>query len=66
MPRRRFSVDQIINLMREADVLLAQGQTVLEVCRGFGVSEQSYYCWRLEYVVSVTPIVLTASAIDIP
>jgi len=49
MPRKRFSVEQIINLMREADVLLAQGQTVLEVCRGFGISEQSYYRWRREY-----------------
>lgn len=36
MPRKRISVEQIINMMRDADVLLAQGQTVLEVCRGFG------------------------------
>jgi len=49
MPRKRFTVEQIINHLREADVLLAQGQTVGEVCRRIGVSEQSYYRWRREY-----------------
>jgi len=49
MPRKRFSVEQIINYLREADVLLAQGRTVGEVCRRIGVSEQSYYRWRKEY-----------------
>ena len=49
MPRKRFSVEQIINHLREADVLLAQGRTVGEVCRRIGVSEQSYYRWRKEY-----------------
>lgn len=49
MPRRRFSVEQIINHLREAEVLLTQGQTVGEICRRIGVSEQSYYRWRREY-----------------
>jgi putative transposase len=49
MPRKRFTVEQIINHLREADVLLAQGRTVGEVCRRIGVSEQSYYRWRKEY-----------------
>lgn len=49
MPRKRFSVEQIIHHLREADVLLAQGQTVGNVCRRIGVSEQSYYRWRKEY-----------------
>ena len=49
MPRKRFSVEQIINHLREADVLLVQGRTVGEVCRRIGVSEQSYYRWRKEY-----------------
>ena len=48
MPRKRFTVEQIINHLREADVLLAQGRTVGEVCRRIGVSEQSYYRWRKE------------------
>ena len=49
MPRKRFSVEQIINHLREAEVLLARDQTVGEVCRHIGVSEQSYYRWRREY-----------------
>mgnify|MGYP001360100109 CR=1 FL=1 len=49
MPKKRYSVEQIINHPREADVLLAQGQTVGEICRQIGVSEQSYYRWRREY-----------------
>ena len=49
MPKKSFSVDQIINHLREADVLLAQGGTVGEVCRSIGVSEQTYYRWREEY-----------------
>ena len=49
MPRKRFTVEQIINHLREADVLLAQGETVGSVCRRIGVSEQSYYRWRKEY-----------------
>lgn len=37
MPKKRYSVAQIINHLREADVLLAQGQTVGEICRRIGV-----------------------------
>ena len=49
MPRKRFTVEQIINHLRGADVLVAQGETVGSVCRRIGVSEQSYYRWRKEY-----------------
>ena len=49
MARKRFSVEQIINHLREADVLLAQGRTVGKVFQRIGVSEQSYYRWRKEY-----------------
>lgn len=49
MPRKRYSVEQIINHLREADVWLAQGRSVAEVCRHIGISEQSYYRWRREY-----------------
>jgi len=49
MPRKCFTVEQIINHLREAEVLLSQGHTVGAVCRRIGVSEQSYYRWRKEY-----------------
>ena len=49
MAKKRFSVEQIIGHLREAEVLLSQGKTVGEICRRIGVSEQSYYRWRREY-----------------
>ena len=49
MAKKRFTIEQIINHLREADVLLAQGETVGGVCRRISVSEQSYYRWRREY-----------------
>ena len=49
MAKKRFSVEQIINHLREAGVFLAQDQTVGEICRHIGISEQSYYRWRREY-----------------
>jgi len=35
-------------MLREADVALAQGMKVGEICRKLEVSEQSYYRWRRE------------------
>ena len=49
MPRKRFTVEQIINHLREAEVLLAQGQRVGELCRRIGITEQTFYRWRREY-----------------
>ena len=49
MPKKRFSVEQIISHLREAEVFLAQGQTIGRGCRHIGISEQSYYRWRREY-----------------
>ncbi len=49
MARKRYSVEPIINHLREAEVLVSGGQTVGEVCRRIGVSGQSYYRWCREY-----------------
>ncbi len=49
MPRKRFTSEQIITKLREAEVELARGQTTPEVCRKVGISEQTYYRWRKEY-----------------
>ena len=49
MPRKRFTTEQIIAKLREAEVELAQGQSVAQVCRKLQVSEQTYYRWRKEY-----------------
>jgi putative transposase len=49
MSRKRYTLEQIIGMLREAEVRLSQGETVGVICRGLGVSEQSYYRWRREY-----------------
>ena len=49
MPRRRFATDQIIQYLREAEVLLSQGKTVAEACKKIGITDQTYYRWRKEY-----------------
>jgi len=49
MVKRKHSVEQIIGQLREAEVELAQGRSVAEVCRSLEVTEQTYYRWRKEY-----------------
>ncbi|QDT66874.1 hypothetical protein V22_41460 [Calycomorphotria hydatis] len=46
MPRKRFTTEQIIQHLREAEVLISQGQTVIQPCRAIGVTEQTYCLWR--------------------
>ena len=48
MARKRFSPEQIITMLRGAEVFLNQSNPVAEVCRKLGVSEQTYYRWRKE------------------
>ena len=49
MARKRFTAEQIISKLREAEVLLAQGEKMGEVCKRIAVTEQTYYRWRKEY-----------------
>jgi len=49
MPRKRYNPEQIINSLREAEVLLSQGSTTKEAARQLGITEQTYYRWRKEY-----------------
>ena len=49
MSRKRFSTEQIIQKLREAEVALAKGRSVGEVAKQLGVTEQTYYRWRKEY-----------------
>ena len=49
MVRKAFKPEQIINRLREAEVLISQGATVNEASRKLGVTEQTYYRWRREY-----------------
>ena len=47
--RRRYTAEQIITKLREAEVYISQGKTVKEASRMLEISEQTYYRWRREY-----------------
>jgi transposase-like protein len=49
MSRKRYRPEQIIGMLREAEVELSRGQKVGQVCRTLGIAEQTYYRWRREY-----------------
>jgi transposase-like protein len=47
--RKRYTPEQIIAKLREAEILLSQGKTVKEAAKHLGIAEQTYYRWRREY-----------------
>ena len=49
MSRKRYDVDQIIPMLRRADVELGKGKKTPEVCRLLGITVQTYYRWRQKY-----------------
>ena len=49
MARKRYTPEQIIRHLRQAEVLSSQGGNVSEICREIGVTENTYYRWRKEY-----------------
>jgi len=49
MTKKGYTPEQIINKLREAEILISRGSSVIEASRNIGVTEQSYYRWRKEY-----------------
>jgi putative transposase len=49
MSSKRHTAEQIINKLSQAEVEIANGATVAQVCKQIGVTEQTYYRWRAEY-----------------
>jgi transposase-like protein len=50
MPRgRKLNPEQVVVMLRQIEVQLAQGKSLALACKEAGVSEQSYYRWRKEY-----------------
>jgi len=49
MGRKRYTSEQIIGMLREAEVLQSQGMTIGEISRKLAITEQTYYRWRKEY-----------------
>ena len=49
MKKTRYTPEQIIGKLREAEVILAKGGNVAQVCKQIEVTEQTFYRWRKEY-----------------
>ena len=49
MVKKGYTPEQIINKLREAEIMLSQGSNMVEVSRKIGITEQTYYRWRKEY-----------------
>jgi transposase-like protein len=49
MTAKRYSVEQIVAKLREAEKLQAQGSTIPQACKRLGISEQTFYRWRIKY-----------------
>lgn len=50
MPKaKRFTTEQIVAKLREAEKMQAQGMTVAQVCKRIGVSDQTFFRWRTKY-----------------
>lgn len=46
---KQYSVEQIVAKLREAERLQAQGQTIAQVCKRLGISDQTFFRWRIKY-----------------
>ena len=49
MGRKRYTIEAIVRMLRQAEVELASGSTVKQVAKKLGINEQTYYRWRKEY-----------------
>ena len=49
MARKKYTAEQIIKNLREAEIYLSKGETIGQVARKLGITEQTYYRWRKEY-----------------
>ena len=49
MARKRYTAEQLIGHLRQAEILISEGKTIIDAARHLGISEQTYYRWRKEY-----------------
>ena len=49
MARKKYGPEQVIRMLREAEVELAKGSKVPAVCKKLGITPNTYYRWRKEY-----------------
>jgi hypothetical protein len=49
MPLQRYKLEQIVALLKQIEVSMANGKSTPQACKVAGITAQSYYRWRREY-----------------
>jgi putative transposase len=49
MKGKTHTAEQILAILRDAEVMVGSGQTVAQVCQKHGIADQTYYRWKAEY-----------------
>ena len=49
MSIKRYKPEQIVNLLRQIEVEMANGKTTPQACRDAAITAQTYYRWRKEF-----------------
>jgi hypothetical protein len=49
MPTKKYKPEQIVTLLRQIEVEVANGKGTPQASRDAGITEQTYYRWRKEY-----------------
>jgi transposase-like protein len=49
MGRKIYKPEEIVNLLRQVEVAVANGKPTPQACKEAGIVEQTYYRWRKEY-----------------
>jgi putative transposase len=49
MAKKRHTPEQVVNLLRQLEVGIANGKTTVQACKEASITEQTYYRWRREY-----------------
>jgi putative transposase len=49
MAKRKYTAEEIVTVLRQVEVAIANGKTTPQACRDSGIAEQTYYRWRKEF-----------------
>ncbi len=49
MTKKRHTPEQIVTLLRQVEVAVANGKATPQACKEAAITEQKYYRWRKEY-----------------
>ena len=49
MSKKKYRPEEIIRILREAEVMISQGVVTKQACRQLGITDQTFYRWRKEY-----------------